>query len=464
LAFSLEHGGGYRVLAFVDDDPSLWKRTLQSKPVYSPEDIAELVQEKNINEILLAMPHIAPYRREKIIQSMHEHRLVVRDVPSIDKIASGELKVSDISDVDIYDLLLRNPIKPDRQLLQKNVVGKVVLITGAGGSLGSELSRQALAGGATMVVLFELNEYALYSIDRELRRHNLHKIAIVPILGNILDEDKVRNAIRQYQVQTIYHAAAYKHVPMVEANPKAGLVNNVIGTLNLVRAAAEFQVETFVLISTDKAVRPTNIMGASKRMAELVLQAWAERSHQTIFTMVRFGNVLNSSGSVIPLFREQIAQGGPVTVTHPDITRFFMLIPEAVELVIQAGAMAIGGEVFVLDMGQPVKIDTLARRMIQLSGKTVRDLGAPEGDIEIHYTGLREGEKLYEELLIGDDDAPTAHPAIKRAHEEKLDGHALDAYISAVAEIDDSQDAVKSLLTDVVVGYQPYARDTETTD
>jgi FlaA1/EpsC-like NDP-sugar epimerase len=376
-------------------------------------------------------------------------------------LAHGRVTVQDFKELDIEDLLGRDPVPPHTELLARNLAGKVVLVTGAGGSIGSELCRQILAERPAQLLLLDHNEFGLYSIHQELQvLCDAKDLAtkLVPLLGSVAHLERLRDVCRTYTPYTVYHAAAYKHVPLVESNPAQGIANNVFGTLNMARAAAEYGVTSFVLISTDKAVRPTNVMGASKRVAELVLQAMAatqSAAMPTSFSMVRFGNVLGSSGSVVPLFRQQLAVGGPLTVTHADVTRYFMTIPEAAQLVLQAGAMATGGEVFVLDMGEPVKILDLARRMVELSGLKVRDVEQPDGDIEIRVTGLRPGEKLYEELLIGDNPTPTAHPRIMKAHEDYLDWPALQQPLSTLqqAALADDVHGIKAVLTACVHGY-----------
>lgn len=356
-------------------------------------------------------------RKSEIVKFLEPAHLKITEIPGLTKLVDGEIRVSDIQEVDIIDLLGRDPVPPIQDLLAKNIFNKVVMVTGAGGSIGSELCRQIIKNKPQKLVIYELTEFALYSIDKELKLNT--EIEIVPILGTVLDQPKLERVIEQYQVQTVYHAAAYKHVPLVECNPLAGLKNNSIGTAFSLNAAVKKGVETFVLISTDKAVRPTNVMGASKRMAELYCQAMAEAQDQTQVSIVRFGNVLGSSGSVVPLFKQQILKGGPITVTHPDVTRYFMTIPEASQLVIQAGALGEGGDVFLLDMGEPVRIQDLARQMISLSGLKVREQDSKNGDIEIQYSGLRPGEKLYEELLIDHEDTEiTQHSRILRSIEK----------------------------------------------
>lgn len=424
LALAFASGNEYQVVAFFDDKKDIQGARIAGAKVYSPENIARVVADKDIGQILLAMPSAPRATLSAILQRLEPLGITLKTMPSLAELASGKVDVSMLREVDIEDLLGREPIVPDQGLLTRRVTGKSVLVTGAGGSIGSELCRQIAALGPRRLVLLELSEYALYAIDQELQAWRTKTgnaaLELVPVLGSALDQERMTDLLRQYEVATVYHAAAYKHVPIVEHNPAAGVRNNVQGTLRMAQAAQSAGVETFVLISTDKAVRPTNVMGASKRLAELVLQALAAEGGQTCFTMVRFGNVLGSSGSVVPLFRRQIKAGGPITLTHPDITRFFMTIPEAAQLVIQASALAAGGEVFVLDMGEPVRILDLARRMVHLSGLAVRDAQCPDGDIEIRITGLRPGEKLYEELLIGSDVEKTRHPRILRLQEHML--------------------------------------------
>jgi FlaA1/EpsC-like NDP-sugar epimerase len=374
-------------------------------------------------------------------------------------LASGRVTVNDFRELDIEDLLGRDPVPPNAELLAQDLAGQVVLVTGAGGSIGGELTRQIVHQRPRQLLLFDHNEFGLYSIHQELQSVCVAKgfsVELIPLLGSVTSPERLAAVFATYRPSTVYHAAAYKHVPMVEDNPGQGILNNVFGTLNTAQAALANGARRFVLISTDKAVRPTNVMGASKRMAELVLQALAQQSNSTCFTMVRFGNVLGSSGSVVPLFRRQLAAGGPLTVTHADVTRYFMTIPEAAQLVLQAAAMARGGDVFLLDMGQPVKIFDLARRMVELSGLQLRDAEHPDGDIEIAVTGLRPGEKLYEELLIGENPEPTAHPRIMKAHEACLDWPVLQTHLSTLrqaAEADQSE-AIKAVLTTCVHGYQ----------
>ena len=386
---------------------------------------------------------------------MEPAHLKITEIPGLTKLVDGEIRISDIQEIDIIDLLGRDPVPPIPELLAKNIQNKVVMVTGAGGSIGSELCRQIIKNQPKKLVIYELTEFALYSIDKELNLRS--EIEIIPILGTVLDQAKLERIIEQYQVQTVYHAAAYKHVPLVECNPLAGLKNNSIGTAFSLNAAVKKGVETFVLISTDKAVRPTNVMGASKRMAELYCQAMAVAQNQTQVSIVRFGNVLGSSGSVVPLFKQQIAKGGPITVTHPDVTRYFMTIPEASQLVIQAGALGQGGDVFLLDMGEPVRIQDLARQMIALSGLKVRETGSQNGDIEIQYSGLRPGEKLYEELLIDHEDTEiTQHTRILRSFEKH---YPLDELIeifekiNTLTAIDDDINWALTQLEHYVDGY-----------
>jgi len=423
LASVLLGGPDFEPVAFIDDKRSLHGSRIHGIKVYGPEMLPNLVKEHGIERILLAMPSASRRRRREILQSLEPLGIHVQSLPDLADIISGEARIDELREVDVRDLLGRDPVPPDQELLESCVRGKSVMVTGAGGSIGSELCRQLIRLGPRRLVLFELSELALYMIERELEeiaaRERLD-VEVLPLLGNAHHRHRVREVISACGVQTIYHAAAYKHVPIVEHNIIEGIHNNVVSTWYTAEAALEAGVGTFVLVSTDKAVNPANVMGAPKRMAELVLQALQARGGATRFCMVRFGNVLGSSGSVVPLFQEQIRRGGPVTVTHPDVIRYFMTIPEAAQLVIQAGAMAKGGDVFVLDMGQPVRIVDLARRMINLMGLTVRDENNPDGDIEIKYTGLRSAEKLFEELLIGSNVTGTDHPMIMRAIEHSL--------------------------------------------
>ncbi|WP_180063328.1 nucleoside-diphosphate sugar epimerase/dehydratase [Acinetobacter sp. YH16042] len=415
IAAALNRSDDYLPVCFIDDKRSLQGQSLSGLKIYSPKKAQAKLGKFGIEEVLLAMPSVGRTRKKEIIESFDSADVKIMELPGVTQLVDGQVQVSDIREVDIIDLLGRDPVPPKPELLEKNIKNKVVMVTGAGGSIGSELCRQILKHQPKMLVLFEMSEFALYSIDRELQNAG---VQVIPILGSVTNQPKLERILQQYAVQTVYHAAAYKHVPLVEANPFEGIYNTSIGTQRSVDAAVNQNVETFVLISTDKAVRPTNVMGASKRMAELYCQGLASTHPNTQISIVRFGNVLGSSGSVVPLFKKQIAQGGPVTVTHPEVTRYFMTIPEAAQLVIQAGAMGTGGDVFLLDMGEPVKIVDLAKQMIRLSGfRAVDENGL--GDIEIQFTGLRPGEKLYEELLIDAENVEkTDHERILKSFEE----------------------------------------------
>ncbi|MGE8624587.1 polysaccharide biosynthesis protein [Acinetobacter schindleri] len=415
IAAALNRSDDYLPVCFIDDKNSLQGQSLSGLNIYSPKRALNKLGKFGIEEILLAMPSVGRARKKEIIESFESADVKIMELPGVTQLVDGQVHVSDIREVDIIDLLGRDPVPPKAELLEKNIKHKVVMVTGAGGSIGSELCRQIVKHQPKLVVLFEMSEFALYSIDRELHASD---VRVVPVLGSVTNQQKLELIIAEYQVKTVYHAAAYKHVPLVEANPFEGIYNTSIGTARSVDAAVNQGVETFVLISTDKAVRPTNVMGASKRMAELYCQGLAATNPQTQISIVRFGNVLGSSGSVVPLFKKQIAQGGPVTVTHPEVTRYFMTIPEAAQLVIQAGAMGTGGDVFLLDMGEPVKIVDLAKQMIRLSGfRPIDENGV--GDIEIQFTGLRPGEKLYEELLIDQESVEnTQHSRILKSYEK----------------------------------------------
>ena len=454
LADAFSQSNDYKPVAFIDDKKDLVRQSLNGIPIYSNTSIPDLINRYQIQEVLLALNTHSRQTHNKIINNLEQYPVRVRILPSMTELAQGKVKVDDLREVSINDVLGRDRVQPDLTLLQTDIKEKVVMVTGAGGSIGSELCRQILSLGARKLILFEQSELALYSIDKEL---NDHQEVIYPVLGSVTDQKRVERVCQKFFIETIYHAAAYKHVPMVEFNSTEGLINNVFGTLRCAQAAINSKVSTFVLISTDKAVRPTNTMGATKRTAELVLQALTDQQDTTRFSIVRFGNVLDSSGSVIPLFRQQIRQGGPVTVTDSDIVRYFMTIPEAVELVIQAGAMAHGGEVFVLDMGKPVKIFDLATKMIHLSGLSVKNNNNPEGDIEICITGLRPGEKLFEELLIGNNVTKTGHPMIMKAKEDKLSWQELEAALTQmqIALEDFNQSALRELLKKVVPGFKP---------
>lgn len=474
LVAALRLGRAMRPVAFIDDDPNLYNRSIAGLHVYSAKHIQQMVEDTGAVEILLAIPSATRARRKEILEMLEHFPLHVRTVPGFMDLASGKVQVDDIQEVDIADLLGRDAVPPVQELLKKCIRSQVVMVTGAGGSIGSELCRQIMASEPAILVLFEHSEFNLYSIHLELERRVCREALatrLVPILGSIRNPVRLLDVMRTWQVETIYHAAAYKHVPMVEHNVAEGVLNNVLGTLNTAQAAVQAGVANFVLISTDKAVRPTNVMGSTKRVAEMVLQALSREAapvlfgcddavhhvNKTRFTMVRFGNVLGSSGSVIPRFYQQIRSGGPVTVTHPKITRYFMTIPEAAQLVIQAGSMGQGGDVFVLDMGQPVRIAELAEKLIHLSGMSIRSEKCPHGDIAIEYTGLRPGEKLYEELLIGDNVSPTEHPMIMTANEEYLSWDQLKVLLSRLMAAVDEDDypQVRQLLREVVSGYKP---------
>ncbi|HEX7079596.1 MAG TPA: nucleoside-diphosphate sugar epimerase/dehydratase [Gammaproteobacteria bacterium] len=469
LAQALRQGTDYAPVAFVDDRRALHGNEVHGLTVYPTSQLALLIERNRIDAILLAIPYARRERRRKVIAALDRLPVSVKTMPSLKDLVRGRASVGDVRDLDIDDLLDligRSPVSPDEGLLAKAVSGKSVMVTGAGGSIGSELCRQICALRPARLVLFDISEHALYEIQRELEKCGRSaddaitdgdSIDLIPVLGSVSDEARVVSVIRAFGVQVIYHAAAYKHVPLVEHNPIAGIHNNVFGTWHVARAAKITRVETFILISTDKAVRPTNIMGAAKRMAELLVQGFAAQPTGTCFTMVRFGNVIGSSGSVVPLFAEQIAAGGPVTVTDPNVVRYFMTIPEAANLVIQAGAMARGGEVFVLDMGEPVKILDIAHRMIRLRGLQVRDEQHPNGDIAVQFTGLRPGEKLHEELLIDDNVVPTDHPLILCAQEASLPWSKVTEILlglQAACRAFDSSRAV-ALLLKAVVGYRP---------
>ena len=460
LVSALVSGDDYLPVAIVDDKAELHGKRIHGLRVHSPERLEQLVTERGATGVLLAIPSASRRHRRQVLQRLSEFPVHVQTMPEIRDIVSGKASLDDIREVDVEDLLGRNPVPPNPELMVACIKGKVVMVTGAGGSIGSELCYQILKLAPERLVLFELSEAALYSVERKIRRHAQKKgidCDIVALLGSVHHEHRVREVINAFEVKTVYHAAAYKHVPIVEHNVFEGIHNNVFGTLYTARAAIDGGAESFVLISTDKAVNPSNVMGATKRFAELVLQALNSQSNATKLSMVRFGNVLESSGSVVPLFKEQIRKGGPVTVTHRDIIRYFMTIPEAAQLVIQAGSMATGGDVFVLDMGKPVKILDLAKRMINLMGMTVRDAEHPEGDIEIEFVGLRPAEKLYEELLIGSNVAGTGHPRIMRADEDCLTMDVvtdlLDQLRQASRDLDYEQ-ARKVLLT-AVKEYDP---------
>lgn len=467
LLHALRRSREYRPIGFIDDQPGLIGQHVSGVKVYKVDKLPRLIERDEVREVLLALPERQRRERREVVKRLTAHPVRVKTMPAMADIASGRVAVTDLKPIDIDDLLGRDPVPPDQSLLERVIRGRSVMVTGAGGSIGGELVRQVLRQKPRALVLFDISEAALFQIETEVRDMlaRLSTTAQTPselpsvfaVLGSVLDADLLTRTLNRYGVETIYHAAAYKHVPLIEVNPVAGLRNNTIGTAVLAEAASKAGVERVVLISTDKAVRPTNVMGASKRVAELVFQAAAQSTPSTVFTMVRFGNVLGSSGSVVQRFKQQIQDGGPVTVTHPEIIRYFMSIPEAATLVIQACAMAKGGEVFVLDMGEPVKIDELARTMIQLMGLEVLDEGNPDGDIAISYVGLRPGEKLYEELLIDERATATEHPRIRRNNERSLPPDELRRELDALLTAMDGADirAIDALLSRIVEGYSP---------
>lgn len=469
LLRALQDSQEYLPIGFIDDNASLWGQSIHKIKVYRPNKIPKLIKRDGAREIFLALSSSSVQQRRSVIRSLEDYPVTVKTLPALEDIASGKVEISDLRPIDVEDLLGRDPVPPDTSLLGKDIKGKNVMISGAGGSIGSELTRQIVQLCPKRLVLFDVSEVSLYEINEEAQRllkklkreaktqgETVPRTEIIAVLGSVLDNDMLCHTLSNYSIETIYHAAAYKHVPMVEQNPISGLRNNTFGTLSIAAAALEQGVERVVLISTDKAVRPTSVMGASKRLAEMILQGLSEeQDSETVFTMVRFGNVLDSSGSVVRLFRNQIRDGGPITVTHPDIIRYFMSIPEAAELVLQAGAMAQGGEVFVLDMGSPVKIDDLARTMVHLTGLQVKDADNPEGEIEIEYVGLRQGEKLYEELLIGENTTGTQHPRIMKNSEPHLEWAVLNEELQALEQaIEDlDPDEVQAILKRTVEGY-----------
>ena len=470
LASAMVNSVEIRVVGFLDDDDRLHGQVLNGLPIHKPADLALTLAKVHVTDVLLALPSVSRHRRSQILATLSPYELAVRTMPSLSDIASGKVCLSDVRELEIDDLLGRDPVLPSPSMMAKNITGKVVMVTGAGGSIGSELCRQILKAQPSTLLLVELTEFALYEIHRELEacvrkgqfnNDSASSVTLVPLLASVRDAVRMGEILHSWNPNTVYHAAAYKHVPLVEHNPSEGVKNNAYGTLIMALQSALYDVSDFVLVSTDKAVRPTNVMGSSKRLAEMVLQACSEvhaqKGGKTRFSMVRFGNVLGSSGSVVPLFRKQIAAGGPITLTDARITRYFMSLPEAAQLVIQAGAMAIGGDVFVLDMGEPVKIIDLAKRMVELSGLKVLDENHPDGDIEIQVTGLRPGEKLYEELLIGDNPLPTAHPRIMKAHEDFLPWDELHIKLNNLnAALDvNNVPLIRTLLKELVPGYQP---------
>ena len=468
LCNALRHSQETIPVAFIDDDEALQGSVIDGIKVYAPSILSNLIEEYGISQILLAMPSVSRARRRAIVDELEELPVHVRTIPGLDDLVSGNAEVNELREVGIEDLLGRDAVAPDEALLDRCIRNKNVMVTGAGGSIGSELCRQISRLGPNLIVLHELSEYALYAINndiQQLKEKYRNDLEIIPLLGNVQDQMHIERILQEYKIDTVYHAAAYKHVPLVEHNVTEAINNNIFGTFRAALAAKKANIETFVLISTDKAVRPTNVMGATKRFAELVLQGLAKEITNnntgscTSYCMVRFGNVLGSSGSVVPLFREQIRNGGPVTVTHPDIIRYFMTIPEAAQLVIQAGSMGKNGEVFVLDMGEPVKILDLAKQMIHLTGLTVKDEKNPNGDVEIKFTGLRPGEKLYEELLIGENATGTQHPRIMQAQEDSL---SYDKIIQILNEIEIAvkqydEERIIKILSTYVSGYSANA-------
>jgi len=463
LALSLRHEPSIVNVGFIDDDERLDQQRLEGLRVHHSSRLGTVIRQRNVDSVLLALPNITRRRRREIIESLVAHSVSVKTLPQMHELVEGHVSVGDLREIQIEDLLGRDPVAPNELLLSRTIAGKTVMVTGAGGSIGSELCRQIIQSRPAEIVLVEMTEHALYEIDSELREaaalFDGAEIEITPELVTLIDPAATSRVIERYRPATIFHAAAYKHVPLVEANVISGLRNNVLSTLNAARAAQAAGVQRFILVSTDKAVRPTNVMGASKRVCELILQAMAQHGSATRFAMVRFGNVLGSSGSVVPRFQRQIREGGPITLTHRDVTRYFMTIPEAAQLVIQAGAMAKGGEVYLLDMGSSVRIYDLARTMIELSGLSIRDESDPEGDIEIVEVGLRPGEKLYEELLIAADSEPTSHPRISRAIEHALPLAGLETLLAEVTQALEVGDGAAALavLRRLVPEYTPEA-------
>ncbi len=457
LVSALEYSKEYYPVGLIDDSKELQGNQVRGLKVYSIDTIGNVINKLKVDEILIAMPSASRTKKLAIIDKLEPYPVLVRMLPGVAELAEGKVSIGDLREVSIKDLLGRDVVGPNKELLSMNITKKVVVVTGAGGSIGSELCRQILFLKPKVLILYEMSELALYTIEKELSNIGIHSMDIYPILGSVNNKTRLSSVFKHFRVDTVYHTAAYKHVPMVEFNNTEGTDNNVFGTLSCAQVAIDTGVKTFVLISTDKAVRPTNTMGATKRSAELVLQALSAKQSSTKFTMVRFGNVLDSSGSVIPLFKQQIKGGGPVTVTDVNIIRYFMTIPEAVELVIQAGAMGTGGDVFVLDMGKPVRIDDLAKKMIRLSGLEVKDEAHPDGNIEIKYIGLRPGEKLYEELLIGDNVSDTDNPLIMRAQEDMMVWSELKPILDdlQIAIIDCNQEKLRELLVQIVPDFKP---------
>lgn len=460
LANAIKPGAEYEPIFFIDDDAQRVNTTIGGIKVYPSDQLERLARQQRVSTVLLAMPQLSRKEQRAVLDRLALLSLRIKVTPPISSLVAGKARVEDVRQIEIEDLLSRDVVAPNAELLSVCITGKSVMVSGAGGSIGSELCRQIIALEPARLILLDISEFALYSIEQELRELNLNgefDVELVPCVGSVLDTEKCTRIMRAFAVDTVYHAAAYKHVPLVEHNPIEGIRNNAFGTLSMANAAIAAGVPCFVLISTDKAVRPTNVMGATKRLAELVLQAFARQGSSTRFSMVRFGNVLGSSGSVVPLFRKQIAAGGPITLTHPDITRYFMTIPEAAQLVIQAGAMGLGGDVFVLDMGEPVRIADLAVRMVHLSGQEVKSAATPQGAIDIHYVGLRPGEKLYEELLIGSNVSETAHPLIQRAKEAEFDWPVLKQMLQQLDEacLRYDHNAIRLHLQKIVREYAP---------
>ncbi len=459
LANALKVSSEMKPVAFVDENKTLHGSYMSGLKIIEPKKLKELLSKRKIDEVLIAIPSASKKTLSKLLKDIEKHSVKVRILPGLAELAQGKISVSELKEVEITDLLGRYEVEANLELLRRNINEKVVLITGAGGSIGSEITRQVINHSPKKIIILDSNEYALYQIRSEIES-SAPEVDLSSIIGNVTSKTRIKTLCETFKVDTIYHTAAYKHVLLVEENPFEGVINNIFGTRSCLEAAIETEVETFVLISTDKAVRPTNFMGASKRFAELILQAYSSDnllSHKTRMTMVRFGNVIGSSGSAIPLFQNQIRNGGPVTVTHPDVTRYFMSIPEAAELVIQAGAMGEGGDVFVLDMGRPVKIFELAKRLIKLSGMELKDQENPDGDIEIIFTGLRPGEKLYEELLIGENVSSTEHKQILRAEEDFLSREELEKYLTALSDSEQKGDvkSLREILKKVVSGFTP---------
>ena len=470
LLNSLFHGRDYAPIAFVDDERNLHGLTISGFPVYHPNAIPTLVRDSAVEVVLLAMPSLTHAQRRDILAKLEGIGLEVKTIPGVSDIISGRAEISQLRNVTPEDLLGRDPVRPNAKLLERNISNKVVMVSGAGGSIGSELCRQILRESPKSLLLYEISEFSLYAIEQELKElssSSRSETSIIPILGSVQNAKRLEMVIKAFEVETIYHAAAYKHVPLVEENVVEGIRNNVFGTLTFVKLALKYNVSSFILISTDKAVRPTNVMGASKRIAELICQAFAQENSKTTFSMVRFGNVLGSSGSVIPRFRSQIKAGGPVTVTHPNINRYFMTIPEAAQLVIQAGAMARGGDVFVLDMGKPVRIADLAVTMIKLHGltpyfvKDTKEIDPRKGDVPICFTGLRKGEKLYEELLIGNDPRPSEHPRVMVASEVAISLDDLNLALANLLSACEAFDlpSIQSILGELPLSYTPNSSD-----